>query len=443
MMRWKYFSVLILSVVLMLVWAFGGAMLLDGVEIEAPRAQAPAPKVKVLIRTGTESEAMRRIAQPFEQETGIQVEFIEVGRDGYFTAIGTQLLAGTDTFDVVFMPNTSIAQFASTKAILPLDGFIGDPKLTDAASFDSGDFLDTYRYKGVTYALPTDISTHFLYYRSDLIPQPPETWEELSKLARTFTASLNPSSPTKWGLAMPAVVPEERGKIFASLLWSFGGDILQENDGQVLFDSPESVAAGAYLERLVTERTVPDDLLSWDFARTRDALVEGTIAMAAPYWNSAFPQIRQSESSSPFKSAIRVALIPGVREADGTVRRAPFQHGWTLAINASSSHALEAWEFLKFATGKRGGMIYANAGGVPARRSILSDPTFKETRPEFPLVLESMNMAKREPSVPYYPAMVDVEERALAKIVTRYAKPGEAFVDASEELRRLLAQLNR
>lgn len=56
--------------------------------------------------------------------------------------------------------------------------------------------------------------------------------------------------------------------------------------------------------------------------------------------------------------------------------------------------------------------------GIPARRSILADPSFEESRPDFALILKSMDMAKIEPSISYYPAMVEIEERALAKIIT-------------------------
>nr|WP_261807786.1 extracellular solute-binding protein [Paenibacillus sp. N3.4] len=271
------------------------------------------------------------------------------------------------------------------------------------------------------------------------MPKPPETWDELYEVAQKFSSSMHPESPTRWGLAMPAVIPEEREKIFDSILWSFGGDIIGD-DGQVLIDTKESIQSGEYLEKLVRDKIVPGDLMSWDFSRTRDALLNGDVAMAAPYWNSAYPMIKQS--NSPHKDYIRIALIPGIRDKSGEVRRVPFQHGWTLAMNASSTNQLHAWRFLEFATGKQGGMIYAKNGGIPARRSILSDPVFRDSRPDFALILESMSIAKSEPSLIYYPAMVNVEEDALAKILTLFASPSEAFKAAAVELRNLSAHIS-
>ncbi|XID90522.1 ABC transporter substrate-binding protein [Paenibacillaceae bacterium WGS1546] len=435
MRRLGFRGLIIISAALLAVWSFGGIAMVSRIKITEPVVNEKERVVRVLIRTGTESSALRKIAEPFEARSGIQVEFVEVGRDNYFTTLGTQLFAGSTAFDVLFMPNTSIAQFASAGAIMPLDRFIENPDLTDLPSFDLEDFLGVHPYQGSIYALPTDVSTHFLYYRSDLMPEPPETWEELYSAAREFTQAVSPDSPTRWGAAMPAVVPEERSKIFASLLWSFGGDVLQDETGGVLLDQEASVRAGEYLVKLVKDQVVPPDLLAWDFSRTRDALLDGEIAMAAPYWNAAYQDILQSDS--PYRDAIQIALIPGIRDDAGAVRRVPFQHSWTLAINANSLNPDKSWKFLEFATGKTGGRIYAESGGIPARRSILGDPAYRGSRPDFELLLESLRTARNEPYIASYNAMIEIQERALARIVTLHSEPEAAFRSAADELRRL------
>ena len=87
-------------------------------------------------------------------------------------------------------------------------------------------------------------------------------------------------------------------------------------------DNKESIQAGQYLEKLVQEKVVPQDLLSWDFARTRDALIAGEIAMAAPSWNAgAYPMIKQN--SDPNKELIKIALIPGTKDQNGQIQRVP------------------------------------------------------------------------------------------------------------------------
>ncbi len=423
-----------LSILLLLSWAIGSIYILYNSGKTSTDKPSEPRKVKFLMRTGAESEAMSKLISPFEKETGVKVEVIELGRDGYFTSLATQLFAGSGDFDVAFIPSTYVAQFAKAKAILPLDPFIADAELTDPQTFDKGDFVTTYPYNDQIYALPTDISTHFLYYRSDLIQHPPETWDELLNTARTFTKDKDAMSPTRWGLTMTALAPEELPKVFDTILWSFGGDVINP-DGQTYFDSSESIEAGGYMQSLIRENVVPPDMLNWDFARVRDSLLKGETAMAAPYWNAAYSMIARSES--PLKDNIKVALIPGTREPDGSIKRTVFEHGWALAINANSGNRNEAWKFIAYATGKRGGQIYARAGGTPARQSILSDPLLVNLRPEFPLVLECLKLARSEPSLPYYPIMIEYQNQALLKVLTLNSSPKAAFGESANQMRRI------
>lgn len=423
------------SIILLICWAIGSLLLLkDDARLDRTPAKIVQQPIKVVVRTGAESEAIRRIIAPFESETGMKVELIELGRNGYFTTIGTHLFAGTTAFDIVFMPSTYVAQFSSAQVIEPLDKYIQNPKLTDPRIFDMDDFLTTYTYQNHIYALPTDISTHLLYYRSDLIPNPPQTWEEVETIAKTFTKEITPSSPTRWGIGTTGLAPEELPKIFDSVAWTFKGQLMDTN-GQVFLDSKESIQAGELLARFVREKLFPPDLLSWGFAETRDALLRGDIAMAVPYWNAAYSTILTS--NSPMKNRIKVAMLPGIREQDGSIYRVPFQHGWALAINANSRNQAAAWKFLTYATGKRGGMIYAHSGGTPARKSILSDPLLRVIRPEFPLVLESMTVARNEPAVPFYPLLIDIQIDALQRILTLRDSPEHALEEAAGKLRTL------
>lgn len=440
MNRLTYSRVLMLSVALIVLWVTSSSVLL---EMNVPKGEvtaAPPVTIKILIRTGTEGEAVRKLAELYEAQTNIRIECIEIGRDGYFTALGTQLFAGSETFDVVAMPNTSIAQFASVKAILPLDFFIYDKEMTDRNQFDISDFLRIYTYRGFIYGLPIDISTHLLYYRNDLIPKPPETWEELIETAKSFSRSRNSASPTVWGLGMPGTAPEERTKIFMSLLRSFGGDTLRERDEEVMFDSEDSIQAGKYMEKIIREGIVPRDMLTWDSARTQEALLTGEIAMAAPFWNDVYAAIK--ESGSPLAEKISIAPIPGEAASDGKVYRSAFQQSWMLSINAHSKYPKEAWKFVEFATSKQGGLVNASLGGVPARRSILNDPAFQGIRADFPLLLKSMESSQKEPSVAYYASLVELEEEAIAKVVSGYATPNQAFIHAADEMRKITAKAN-
>jgi ABC-type glycerol-3-phosphate transport system substrate-binding protein len=146
-------------------------------------------------------------------------------------------------------------------------------------------------YDGQVYGLPTDISTLFLFYRSDLIPEPPQTWEETLEVARKFTQSVTPDSPTPYGLAFDGVPGETLPETFYNFMWSFGGEIV-DADGNVAIDGPKAIEAGKYFQTLASEKLVPPEILSWGFGEVLAAIESGQVAMAVPAWNAAYPMIR-------------------------------------------------------------------------------------------------------------------------------------------------------
>lgn len=402
---------------------------------KVPRTFSAKPKkVVLLVRTGAEADGLRKVAESYTKETGTPVEVVEVGRAGYFTTMPTKLLAGTDAFDVVFFPSTMVAQFAEAGAIATIDPFIKNKKLTDEKVFDIKDFLAVYRYKGKLYALPSDVSTHFLYYRQDLIKTPPQTWDEYLKLAKKFTKKYNPKSPTNYGGAMTCLAPEELPKVFYSVMWSFGGSIVDAK-GKVGVDNAGAVAAGKLYQALSRDKLIAPDILTWGFPEVKTALLSGKVAMAAPYWNAAYAMILADKG--PYAKKIKAALVPGVKKPDGKIYRTPFQHGWTLVLNANSKNKNEAWKFLAYATGKEGGKVHARAGGTPARLSVLSDASLQKLRPDFKLMVDSLKIAKDEPAVPFYSQMHEVMNVALTVILSGKQTPDKALKDAANKIRSL------
>lgn len=383
--------------------------------------------ITLTVRTGPEADGLRAVARAFEKRESIDVRINGLGRDGYMTAMPTQLLSGTTGFDVAFVPSTLIAEFAEAGAIAPLDPYI-EP---------DADLLASYGYAGKTYALPTDISVLFLYYRSDLIPEPPATWDQYLATARKFTKSLNAESPTIYGAALAGKGPEEPPKVFYSVMWSFGGFIIE--NGSVGLDNAGAIAAGQFYRRLAAEKVLSPDITAWSYPEVLEALKTGKVAMAAPMWNAAYVQIRDSESA--YREAIKVALVPGVMQEDGTIHRVAFQHGWTLVLNDKSRHPKEAAKFIEFATGPEGGRVYAlSGGGTPARRSLLGDSALQARRPEFALVLQSLAIAKGEPAVPFYAEMHATMNRAISSILLQKEPQPSALKLAAKKVRGLLRE---
>jgi ABC-type glycerol-3-phosphate transport system substrate-binding protein len=403
------------------------------VELLAPALVQAAEKVVVMVRTGVEADAIRAVAQAYSKATSRPVELMKIGRSAYYATLHTQLVAGTDAFDLAQANDVDVGVLAEAKAIAPIGPYLEDPAQTDPKVYDLKDVAFVYGYKGQTYAIPFDVSTHFLYYRKDLVKTPPATWDEYFEEAKGWTKRLNDKSPTLFGASFTALAGSEQPKVFYSVMWSMGGWILDEQ-GRVGVDSPGAVAAGEYWAKLRDAKLLPPDIFSWGFSNVKDALDTGVVAMAAPYWNAAYPMIKTGKSA--LKDQIAITLVPGVRRADGSIYRTPFQQGKILLLNGGSKRKGDAWAFYRYLTGKEGMRIMTEAGGTPSRYSLLRDPSLPY-REYFDLMEASLTIAKGDPAPPFYLKQHEAMNEALSKIVTGKGEVKASLAHAGEVIRRL------
>lgn len=366
--------------------------------------------ITILCVTSPETEALKVCAEEFEkQNPGYEVVFNEQGRLGYFTNVTTQLVGGTDEFDLIQDNTTYMTELAAAGVLEPWDEYLNNPELTDLESYDLKDLPVKLTYNGKIYCIPTDLSSQVYYYRKDLIDEPAETWEDLIELAKQH----HDTKETPYGAIVTALTGgPEAPKIFYTVLWSYGGDVIDEN-GEVVINSDAARKAAEVYRSL--KPYMPEDVTTYDYTKVFDAMKAGTIAQTGPFWNAAWNNIQLTDSD--YKDKYGIALIPGVRQDDGTIKRTPQTHGWGLVMNAESKNKTAAWKFLKFATSVEGFKIRGNHGGSIFRPSILGAPENADN-PYFPVMAETYSLARMEPPVTYYTKMHEILNQMVADILT-------------------------
>lgn len=417
---------LILSLVITgTLFAAGGA--------EKPKATSAQKELTIFARTGPDSsDWLRTVATSFTAETGIKVNFIEQGQSGYFTNLTNQLVAGTDTFDLAVTNSTYIGPWAYAGYLAPLEPYMKNFN----SNFDWKDMAFSYKIEGNTYAIPYSISSHILYYRSDLISEKelPQTWEEYIELAKKNTQSINPNAKTKYGTCWTAQAGPQQPKVFYNLLWSLGGEI--DVNGKSTVASEAGLQAARYIEEMVKLGITPPEIANYSYPECLDALLVGTCAMAAPYWSAAYSDIQKS--NSPYKDVIKVAMLPGAKSKDGTIKKVSFNHAYTLVLNAKAPNAEAAMKYYEYLCNKEMQLAYAKANGVPARYSALKDPNLN--RAYFDVILESLEKTRFEPLVPYYLEQHDIMNNYLSAIMTGVMSSDKAMKLAQEELNVLYSE---
>lgn len=383
--------------------------------------------ITVMARAGIYYNVLTEIAPDFEKETGIHVNVQEVGRDGYLQKVSTQLLGRDQGMDVVLMLNNYIGQFGAGGQFESLDTYIKE----------SGSAMDRFlpasaesvKYQDKIYALPLDISTMFLIYRKDLIPVPPTTWEEYTELAKKFTKSINPASPTEFGIAFQGKHGDSQPKDFYQYFWSMGGEFFDADMNPTL-SSKEGVEALSYLVNAFRkDKLMPPDATTYEFPEVLSAFQNEKAAMVID-WNAAYPQLTDKTKSPKVWDKFDIAEVPG---------GVSFTHTWTLAINSASTNKEAAFRFINWVTGD-GAKKYALAGGIPAVTSVLEDEEVVKTRKEFPAIMASVAKAKTEPNMPEWPRIHEFISDAISKALAGEKSPEEALKEADNKVKELLEQ---
>jgi multiple sugar transport system substrate-binding protein len=397
---------------------------------------------------GPEGEAMRPLVnewnQTMAQKTGITVQYTLLSRNGYADKLTSQLLSKNSVPDIVYPMSWFIPQYAKAGALQPLGSYIkNDP------NFDVNDFfpaaLKTGQYDGEQYGIPIDMSEPVLFYRKDLIKSPPQTWDDALTLAKQFSKSTNPNSPTQYGTTLYAAAGfAEPAQLWEEIFWPYGGQLLNKQ-GMSDVDSPAGIKATEWGVNLVKDKLVPPDYTTYEYPQVLGALQSGKVAFAQE-WNAAWPVLSDPNQSPLIANKIAYAPIPGVREPDGTIVRDYHVHTIDLAINAASQHKEQAWEVLSWLASKQGLLQYTLNGGAGPRKSVFtSDQVKAKYGNYYSFLADQVN--KYGESEPAIAGMVDINQnimnRALNAAWSGQESVSQALQQAQQQIDATIKQQNQ
>lgn len=347
-----------------------------------------------------ENENMQVVIDAYNEgpgaEAGVFVDQLVFSRQGYFDKELADLAAGSTEFDLNLITTYTLGRFAPYLAPIGqcVDDAVGDTMLPAS--------LDSLRFDGDLYGIPTDVSLHFLYFRQDLIdellnneawqtryreiaeehlgeardPKAPQewTWDDFVATSLFFTQSINPDSPTRFGTTL-----QLRNLIFNIMLWqnilvSEGGNWMSE-DGTVTLDTPEARRALEVYQRIIDANATPPGSINYEYAEANEAFRSGQAATMLQ-WNAAFNQLNDAEQSPLVAGNIGLAPPPA-----GSAGNRTHVHSLGIGMNAASEHQDAACHFLSFLGTEEAMEIYAGVGGIPPVANVLEGRA--DTRPEF------------------------------------------------------------
>lgn len=233
----------------------------------------------------------------------------------------------------------------------PLDGYLGDAKLTDNDWFQYEDILAGWRgatsVGGTPYGIPFDGEATIQVYRKDVFDslglKPAETFDQFTANA----AAAHDPDNRLWGAALRGFRGAGQNMyIYPSIFRAFGGEWF-DNSGKMVVNSPEAIAALDWYVNLLNNYA-PPGVENWNWPDIADAFGQGTIASYIDAHGTA------AVITNPEKSKV-IGKIGFARWPKGpSGKRVTSIWNWSFPINAalSDKEKTATWLFIQWAASK-------------------------------------------------------------------------------------------
>src|SRR5699024_22707 len=199
--------------------------------------------------------------------------------------------------------------------------------------------LDAATLNDELYAIPYDFDAYSLFYRKDILEEegidgPPTDWDELVEIGKKITKDTNGDGTIdQYAYAVRADWPR-----WEPFLYGNGGDILNEDNTEAIFNSPEGVEALQFYADLVNKYEIAE-YWSEETGNYIQGLQDGSVAMVL---------------DGPYVMGLLKEGAPDLEGKWGIAE--PFENkefgthigGTYLSIFETSENKEEAWKFIEF-----------------------------------------------------------------------------------------------
>jgi multiple sugar transport system substrate-binding protein len=365
--------------------------------------------VKMVAWPGPEGDAMGKVVNAYNadqgKKDGVKVDVVLLSRQDTFSKETALMASKSSNMDVYWTASYNVGQFAPS--LDPLDG------IDTSGYFPVA--VDGLTYQKKLYALPLDVSNHFLLYRKDLVdallndpnaqaeyqkisatvlgtpraPKDPQKWDldDFKAMSAYFSKSSNPNSPTEYGTILQAKNLLYNTMIWNDVLWGYGGNWAK--DGKASLDTEAGKKAVSLYADIYKNKWTSPDSSQAEFPETQAALQSGNTAFAIQ-WSAAFASLNDPAQSPDVAGKIAIAPVPGGRT---------HVHALAVSLNKSSKNKAAAKKWLSYLATTDAMTKYAQAGGIPAMPKVLEAQ--KSINPAFTQVSETI--AKNGYAEPVFP----------------------------------------
>ncbi|HET9870757.1 MAG TPA: ABC transporter substrate-binding protein, partial [bacterium] len=259
------------------------------------------------------------------------------------------------SYDVVDVDVVWTAEFAAKGWLQPLKG---------KTAFDTTGFLPatvaTATYKDTLYAAPQTSDGGILYYRKDLVPTPPKTWDEMMGMCPI-------AKKNNMDCYAGQFAQYEGLTVNAAEAINTAGGVIVGKDGKPAVNTPEAKAGLNNLVQAFKDGNIPKQAITYQEEQGRQSFEAGKLLFLRN-WPYVY-NLAKTDGSSVVKDKFGIAPLPGK-----TGPGASSLGGHNIAMSVYSKHKATAMDFMKCMTSEETEKFYATQGSLaPVREDLYAD----------------------------------------------------------------------
>lgn len=307
--------------------------------------------------------------------------------------------AKNENYDVVSVDVVWTAEFAARGWLQPLEGNMAIE--TDGMLEPT---IEAGSYQDKLYTAPVSSDGGILYYRKDLVPEAPKTWDEMMGMCSI-------AKENNIGCYAGQFKQYEGLTVNASeAINSAGGSVLGE-DGKPNLTTPEAEEGLNNLVDAFKNGNIPAEAITYQEEESRRAFQEGKLLFLRN-WPYVY-NLATTEGSSQVKDVLGMAALPG-KDGPG----ASSLGGHNAAISVYSKNKATALDFVKFLIEEEQQKFFATQGSLaPVLGDLYEDQELVAKLPYLPVLKTSIENAVPRPVTPFYPAVTQaIQENSYAAL---------------------------
>ena len=395
---------------------------------------AAASKVKITFSCGSaQQNTLTKLAEQFNAANpDIQVELLvqPAQSNQHYDRLVTVFAAKDSSIDVLYMDVIWPGTFISNGWLAPLDKYFTPAMQND---FLKG-AVKNNTLKGVPYGVPLFSDGGLFYYRKDLLEKykydVPETWDDLVKVAQAITEK--EKDPNLKGYLFQGFRGEGAVCNWLEILWSIGGNLLDENGNLVMNKDNKGLQALQMMIDFKSKSKISPNSVATDKPDdSRISFLNGR-GVFMRNWTFAYASLEAADSI--VKGKVGVTYLP-----HGAGPSASCLGGWGVGISAFSKNKDAAWKFVNFLTSYESQKALAlGESTLPTRSAVYNDAEILKAMPWFEAFGKGLAGVEPRPAHPKYLEVSAVLQQEFNAAISGGKSAKDAIDASTKEINAIL-----